>query len=140
MQAFSSCSEWGLLLTQCAGSSRSALAPRCSWFSCCGAWASVVAAHQLSTHGSRALKHRLSSCSAWALVAPQHVRFSQTRDWTRVPCMGRWILIHYHQGSPTQYHFLVIVRIQISPVIPQSSLYNLIFSWPAIQFKITYCI
>ena len=104
------------------------------------AQASVAAAHQLSAQGSRALEHRLSSCSARALVAPQHVGFSWTRDWTHVPCMDRWILIHYHQGSPTQYHFLVTVHIQISPVIPQSSLYNLIFSWPAIQFRITYCV
>ena len=31
---------------------------------------------------------------ATGLVAPQHVEFSQTRDGTCVPCIGRWILIH----------------------------------------------
>ena len=41
-----------------------------------------------------------SSCGAWALgntglVAPWHVASSQTRDQTRVPCMGRWILNHW---------------------------------------------
>ena len=28
-------------------------------------------------------------------VAPWHVRSSWTRDWTRVPCIGRWILNHW---------------------------------------------
>ena len=32
-----------------------------------------------------------SSCSMWA-VTPQHVESAQTRDQTRVPCVGRWIL------------------------------------------------
>ena len=38
---------------------------------------------------------------AWAsvavctgLVAPPHVESSRTRDWTCVPCIGRWIPIH----------------------------------------------
>ena len=29
------------------------------------------------------------------LVAPRHVGSSQTRDRTRVPCIGRWILNHW---------------------------------------------
>ena len=41
-----------------------------------------------------------SHCGAWALgckglVAPQHVEFSQTRDRTSVPCIGRQILDHW---------------------------------------------
>ena len=28
-------------------------------------------------------------------AAPQHVESSQTRDGTRVPCLGRWILNHW---------------------------------------------
>ena len=28
-------------------------------------------------------------------VAPQYVKSSLTRDQTRVPCIGRWILIHW---------------------------------------------
>ena len=28
------------------------------------------------------------------LAAPRHVGSSRTRDWTRVPCTGRWILNH----------------------------------------------
>ena len=40
-------------------------------FSCCGAralstWASVVVACGLSSCGSQALEHRLSSCGTWA--------------------------------------------------------------------------
>ena len=43
----------------------------CSGFSCCGAqalgtWASVVVSRGLSSCGSRALEHRLSSCGTWA--------------------------------------------------------------------------
>ena len=48
-RGYSSCSEW---------------ASQGSGFSCCGAQASVVAAHGLSSCGSRALEHRLSSCGA----------------------------------------------------------------------------
>ena len=41
--------------------------------------------------GSRAQAQYL-----WAtgLVAPWHVRSSQIRDQTHIPCLGRWILIH----------------------------------------------
>ena len=46
-------------------------ASHCSGFSCCGAqalgaWASVVAAHRLSSCGLRALERRLSSCGSRA--------------------------------------------------------------------------
>ena len=48
-----------------------ARASHCGGFSCCGAWAlgvwaSVVAAHRLSSCGLRALELRLSCCGAWA--------------------------------------------------------------------------
>ena len=64
-RAFSSCGERGLLF--CC----SAQASHYGGFSCCGAWAlgmraSVAVAHGLSSCGSRALEHRLSSCCAWA--------------------------------------------------------------------------
>ena len=64
-QAFFSCGEQGLLSS-------------CGGFSSCGA---------------QALEHRLSSCGH-GLVAPRHVGSSWTRDYTCVPCIGRWILIH----------------------------------------------
>ena len=51
-------------------------------------------AHQLRSCSSRALEHRLSKCGTW-LVAPRHVGSSQTRNQTRVPCIGRQILYHW---------------------------------------------
>ena len=48
-------------------------------FSCCRAWA---------------LQHS-SVVVVLGLGAPQHVRFSKTRDQTRVPCTGRRILNHW---------------------------------------------
>ena len=50
-----------------------AQASHCGGFSCCGAWAlgaraSVVVAHGLSSYGSWALEHRLSSCGTQALL------------------------------------------------------------------------
>ena len=43
-----------------------------------------------------------STCSMWVqklgcrgLVTPWHVESLQTRDWTHVPCIGRWILNHW---------------------------------------------
>ena len=75
-----------------------ARASHCGGFSCCEAWAlgtraSVVVARGLSSCGSRALQHRLSSCGT-GLVAPRHGGSSRTRARTRVPCIGRQILNH----------------------------------------------
>ena len=55
-------------------------------FSSCSTWA-----QQLWLAGSRAQVRYL-----WhtGLVAPRHVGYSQTRDRTRVPCIGRRILNH----------------------------------------------
>ena len=63
-RAFSRCSEWELLF-RCGGH-----ASHCGGFSCCktralGMQASVVVARGLSSYGSQALEHRLSSCGAW---------------------------------------------------------------------------
>ena len=44
-----------------------------------------------SSCGSRALKRRLSSCGARALVAPQHVGFSWSRAQTCVPFFFKFI-------------------------------------------------
>ena len=58
---------WRVGATLCCG----AWASHCGGFSCCGAralgtWASVVVAGGLSSCGSQALEHRLSSCGARA--------------------------------------------------------------------------
>ena len=65
MPAFSSCGEWGAKL--CCG----AWASHCGGFSHCGTralgtQASVLVVRGLSSCGSRALEHRLSSCGACA--------------------------------------------------------------------------
>ena len=61
-----------LFIFGCVGSSLLYVAfSSCGGFSCCRAWAlgaraSVVAARRLSSCGSRALEHGLSSCGAQA--------------------------------------------------------------------------
>ena len=77
--AFSSCSEQGLR------SSCGARASHCGGFSC-------FRAQALGPVGSVVAKHRLSSCGNRSLVAPWPVGSSQTRDQTRVSCIGRPIL------------------------------------------------
>ena len=69
MQAFSSCSKWGLLSSCCAQASH------CGGFSCCRAQA-------LGVMGSVA-------------VVLWHMESFQIRDGTRVPCIGRRILNHW---------------------------------------------
>ena len=95
------CHAWAFPQLQRAGATLrcGAQASHCGGFSCCraralGAWASVVVARgfqQLWLAGSRAQAQQL-----WrkGLVAPRHVGSSQTRDRTRVPCIGRRILNH----------------------------------------------
>ena len=95
-----------LLISDCAGSSLlHGLFPSCrilasqySGFSCCAA---------------QALEHEgFSSCSSWAqqlwcmgLAAPWQVKSSQTRNQTRVPCIGTWILNHWTTGEiPFLFH------------------------------------
>ena len=103
-QAFSSCGEQKLL------SSSSAWAPHCGVFCCCGAWAlghagfssCSVCAQQLQPPGSRA---RASELWRSVLVALCHVGSSQARDWTHVPCIGRWILNHW-TAKEVPIHFL----------------------------------
>ena len=69
------------------------------WLPCCkaqapSAWALVVATSRLSSCSSWALELGLSSWNDW--VTPLRlVGSSQTRDTTRVPCIGRWILNHW---------------------------------------------
>ena len=59
---------------------------------CCCAWAS----HQggFSCCRAQALGIKAPQLWHWGLVASQHVESSQIRDWTRVPFIGRQILIH----------------------------------------------
>ena len=50
--------------------------------------ACLVAEHWLEVHG-------LQQLWCTGLVALRHVESSQTRDQACVPCIGRWIHIHY---------------------------------------------
>jgi len=72
--AFSSRSERVLLF------SRGSWASHCGGSSCCRA---------------QAVEHGVSSCG----VVPRHVESSQTRDWTHVPCIGRWTPRHWTMGK-----------------------------------------
>ena len=73
---------------------------------CCCAWAfsSCSELEPLSSGAWASHCHGFSRCRAqtqdrwlWhmGLVAPWHIESSQTRDWTCVPCIGRWILNHW---------------------------------------------
>ena len=92
---FSSCNELGLL------------------FSCgslCSTGFSLWWLLLLWNTGSR--HTGFSSCSSWAqqlwcmgLAAPWQVKSSQTRNQTRVPCIGTWILNHWTTGEiPFLFH------------------------------------
>ena len=63
-QAFSSCGEWGLLFVVVRGP-LIMVAYLCCRALALGTWASVVVALGLSSCGSRAPEHRLSSCGTW---------------------------------------------------------------------------
>ena len=74
-----------------------------SGFSCCRALAlglqtSVVAVHRLRD-------------VATGLVALRHVESSHIRDQTHVPCIGRWIPIYCHQGSPSKVFSTQILEV-----------------------------
>ena len=79
--AFSSCGDWGIF--------SSCQASHCGSLSCCGAQApgaQVFATCGLSSCSSQSLECWLSSCGTQALVGPQHVGSSWTRDRTHIPC------------------------------------------------------
>ena len=65
MRAFSSCGERGLLFVEVRGF-LIAVASLCCGAGALGTRVSVVVARRLSSYGSRALEHRLSSCGARA--------------------------------------------------------------------------
>ena len=63
-------------------------ASRCGGFSCCRAWALGLVGFR--SYSSQAVGHRLSSCVHGLVVAG--VGSFQTRGWTCVPCIDKWIL------------------------------------------------
>ena len=113
----------------------------CSGVSCHRAWA-------LGTGD-------FSSCGMWAqqlqcteLVAAWHLRSSQTRDWTHVPCISRQILYHWSTREATssvldrpvqwaldQASDWALVQ---STLLSSSSLQLHLFVWPAHIFHILF--
>ena len=96
-QAFSSCGKWRLLLVAVLGFLH------CSGSSCCrahalGVWASLVAAHGLSSCGLRALECRLKQLGHMGLVACC-IFLHQGSNWC--PCIARQILNHWIPRSPS---------------------------------------
>ena len=89
-------SLWWLLLLRSMGS-------RHADFSSCSTWAQQLQHVGPRMHGLQQLQHvGFSSCGMRAqqlwhtgLGALRHVGSSWTRDRTRVPCIGRWILNHH---------------------------------------------
>ena len=75
-------------------------ASSCSYFSCCGARAV----------GSRASVVQHVAQRLWLMgtahgCAPHHVGSSPTRDRTRVPCIGSWILNHWTTRKVLDFFF-----------------------------------
>ena len=60
-------------------------------------WLLIIAENGLESVGSVVL---------WGmgLVVPRHVESSKIRDWTCVPCIGRWFLNHSTTGEVHQLH------------------------------------
>ena len=80
-------------------------------FHCC-ARASHCFGFSLQSTGPRRMG--FSSCSVRApqlqlvgLVAPRHVKSSNTKDQTCIPCIGSWILIYYSNREVPHAFFLI---------------------------------
>ena len=74
-------------------SSYGARASHCGGFSRCGARPLECAG--FSSYGSRAQECMSCVVVGTGLADPWHVESSQTRDPTHVPCIDRWIPIHW---------------------------------------------
>ena len=57
-------------------------------------WLLLLRSMALGATGFSSCGSRAQELWRTGLVAPQHVGSSWTRDWTCVPCIGRWILNH----------------------------------------------
>ena len=71
-----------------------------------GMQASVAAERGLSSWGSQALRHRLSSRGSWSLAAPRHVGSSRTRDRTMSPALAGGFFSTEPPGKPKFDFFL----------------------------------
>ena len=71
---------------------------------------------------------RLSSCGTWALVTRWHVESFQTRDGTRVPCIGKRILINYTTREVLQLTLNNVGDRGANPLDSQKSVYCFLVS------------
>ena len=110
---FSGCGEQGLL------SSHSVRASHCGGLSCGPRALGHVG---FSSCGSRAPEHRLSGCGTQAyllLALPYwHMVSSQTRDWTCVPWISRWILNPGTTREAPVFFFPLILMYCVSSHLP----------------------
>ena len=68
---------------------------------------SLVVGGLLIAVASLVVEHRLSGCSAQGLVALRHMESYRTRDWTHVPCIGRWTPNHWATREVLSYWFFL---------------------------------
>ena len=69
----------------------------------------VVALRLLLLRSTGSEVHRLSSCSTQAWLPPGMWHLSSpTRDQTRIPCIGRWILNHWTTREVPPVRFLTV--------------------------------
>ena len=104
----------GLFLAVGSGAALSlrSVASSCSSFSCCGAGAV----------GSRASVVQHVAQRLWLMgtahgCAPRHVGSSPTRDRTRVPCIGSWILNHWTTREVLDFFFFSLNYLATQNVI-----------------------
>ena len=75
-------------------------------------WLTGCGCTGFSSCSPRALEHGLSNWATWALVAPWRVESSLGRDWTHVPCTGRWSPIHCTTRE-VLYYFVLFVFLSV---------------------------
>ena len=73
--------------------------------------ASLVAENRLQTR-------RLSNCGLWAQLLGRHVRSSQNRARTRVPCTGRQILNHCATREALSFFYFILFFGCVGSLLP----------------------
>ena len=67
---------------------------------CSSLWCAVSSLRWLLLLRSSSSRVQVQQLWCTGLAAPWSERSSQTRDWTCVPCIGRWILNHWTNRGP----------------------------------------
>ena len=95
------CCMWAALRPQCMGSALRRHLPPLLF-----SRSSLVKA--LGHAGPRSCSTRSQQLQLLGLAAPQRAQSSQTRDQTRVPCIGRWSLIHWTAREVPSLYFQML--------------------------------